>query len=133
MPAQPPPARPRPSPPFPAPFVVGVGRSGTTLLRLMLDSHPELAIPPETHFINPLIQASGRLRFNPNAATRTIVDDERRRWNDFGLDEEDLLARFQEVEPFNTTDAVRAPSTSSTRPSTASTAGATRHRTTSAR
>ena len=35
----------------PAPFVVGVGRSGTTLLRLMLDAHPELAIPPETHFL----------------------------------------------------------------------------------
>ncbi len=26
----------------PAPFVVGHGRSGTTLLRLMLDAHPEL-------------------------------------------------------------------------------------------
>ena len=34
----------------PAPFIVGVTRSGTTLLRLMLDSHPELTIPPETHF-----------------------------------------------------------------------------------
>ena len=122
-----------PSPPFPAPFVVGVGRSGTTLLRLMLDAHPELAIPPETHFINPLIQASGRLRFNPNAATRTIVDDERRRWNDFGLDEEDLLARFQAGASRSTPPTRCAPSTSSTRPSTASTAGATRRRTTSAR
>jgi Sulfotransferase family len=36
---------------FPAPFIVGVGRSGTTLLRLMLDAHPELCIPPETGFI----------------------------------------------------------------------------------
>ena len=32
----------------PAPFIVGVGRSGTTLLRMMLDAHPDLAIPPET-------------------------------------------------------------------------------------
>ena len=35
----------------PAPFIVGLSRSGTTLLRLMLDAHPDLAIPPETHFI----------------------------------------------------------------------------------
>ena len=35
-------------PPFP--FIVGCGRSGTTLLRLMLDAHPELAIPSESYF-----------------------------------------------------------------------------------
>ncbi len=35
----------------PAPFVVGIARSGTTLLRLMLDAHPQLTIPPETHFL----------------------------------------------------------------------------------
>ena len=32
-------------------FVVGCARSGTTLLRLMLDSHPHLAVPPESHFV----------------------------------------------------------------------------------
>jgi hypothetical protein len=91
-----------------APFIVGVGRSGTTLLRLMLDSHPDLAIPPETHFINPVIQASGRLRWNPKIAAGTIVHDERRRWNDFGLTEEELLAAYEQLDPFTTTDAVRA-------------------------
>lgn len=91
-----------------APFVVGVGRSGTTLLRMMLDAHRELAIPPETHFVLPIIQASGRIRFSPSTAARSIVRDERRRWNDFGLEEADLLARFEAVEPFNTTDALRA-------------------------
>jgi len=98
----------RAEPRFPAPFVVGVGRSGTTLLRMMLDAHPPLTIPPETHFINPLIQASGKLRFNPRTATRAIVEDERRRWNDFGIEEADLLAAFEEIRPFNTTDALRA-------------------------
>ncbi len=98
----------RSDPGFPVPFVVGVGRSGTTLLRMMLDAHPQLAIPPETHFINPFIQASGRLRFSPKVACRTITEDQRRRWNDFGLAAEDLLARYQAIEPFNTTDALRA-------------------------
>jgi len=97
----------RSEPAAPAPFVVGVGRSGTTLLRMMLDAHPELAIPPETHFVLPIIQASGRIRFSPSTAARSIVGDERRRWNDFGLEEADLLARFEALEPFNTTDALR--------------------------
>jgi len=32
-------------------FVVGCPRSGTTLLRMMLDGHPRLAIPDESHFV----------------------------------------------------------------------------------
>jgi hypothetical protein len=38
---------------------VGAGRSGTTLLRLMLNEHPDVAIPSESHFIAPLIAALG--------------------------------------------------------------------------
>lgn len=40
-----------PGPPF---FVVGSARSGTTLLRLMLNSHPDVAVPPESRFITEL-------------------------------------------------------------------------------
>lgn len=32
-------------------FIVGVPRSGTTLLRAILDRHPEVTVPPESHFI----------------------------------------------------------------------------------
>ncbi|MBI3838011.1 MAG: sulfotransferase, partial [Planctomycetia bacterium] len=32
-------------------FLIGCPRSGTTLLRVMLDSHPHLASPPETFFL----------------------------------------------------------------------------------
>jgi hypothetical protein len=35
----------------PMPIIVGAPRSGTTLLRFMLDAHPVLAIPPETGFL----------------------------------------------------------------------------------
>lgn len=31
-------------------FIIGVGRSGTSLLQSMLDAHPDLAFTPETHF-----------------------------------------------------------------------------------
>lgn len=36
---------------FPPLFIVGAQRSGTTMLRLMLDSHSQIAIPFETDFI----------------------------------------------------------------------------------
>jgi hypothetical protein len=35
-------------------FIVGAGRSGTTLLRLILTGHSRLYIPPETWFLRPL-------------------------------------------------------------------------------
>lgn len=39
-------------------FVVGVARSGTTLLMSMLDAHPAFAIPSESHFIPVLYRIS---------------------------------------------------------------------------
>jgi len=33
------------------PFVLGCVRSGTTMLRAMLDSHSALAVPPESYFV----------------------------------------------------------------------------------
>lgn len=38
-------------PPF---FVVGSARSGTTLLRVILNAHPEAAVPPESRFVTEL-------------------------------------------------------------------------------
>ena len=37
-------------------FLVGVARSGTSLLSLILDSHSRLAIPYESHFIEEYYQ-----------------------------------------------------------------------------
>jgi hypothetical protein len=42
-----------PGPPF---FVVGSARSGTTLLRLMLNAHPDVAVPPESRFVTELYE-----------------------------------------------------------------------------
>jgi hypothetical protein len=48
--------------PAPFVFVVGKGRSGTTLVRAMLTAHPEMAIPPETHFIVRMSKRPGVVR-----------------------------------------------------------------------
>jgi len=90
----------------PAPFVVGVGRSGTTMLRLMLDAHPELTIPPETHFVPDLIAM-----FEAGEATRDGIFErlsEDRRWEDFHLDAATLRKRLDATEPFEVAPALRA-------------------------
>ncbi len=33
-------------------FIVGMPRSGTTLLRTVVDAHPEISIGPESHYVN---------------------------------------------------------------------------------
>jgi hypothetical protein len=42
-------------------FIVGCGRSGTTILRLMFNAHPDVAIPPESHFIARLVASWPRM------------------------------------------------------------------------
>ncbi|MEO7921501.1 MAG: sulfotransferase, partial [Thermoanaerobaculia bacterium] len=85
------------------PIIVGAPRSGTTLLRLMLDSHPELSIPPETGFLAPL-----------SALDQAVSSDELRRrvfdtitrfppdaptWPDFGVAPGELESALGALEP----------------------------------
>lgn len=37
-------------------FIIGTKRGGTTLLRMMVNSHPALAVPPESHFLIPMLK-----------------------------------------------------------------------------
>jgi hypothetical protein len=91
---------------LPAPFVVGVNRSGTTLLRMMLDAHPQLTVPPETHFLPELIEEAESGSPTPESLLATIT--RQREWGDFGLTEEELLERFRAIQPLNAGDAIRA-------------------------
>ncbi len=90
----------------PAPFVVGHGRSGTTLLRLMLDAHPQLVIPPETQFLPQLIQVAKE----PGATADSVCDVlvGHRRWEDFGIDADDIRSRWRALEPFDLREGVRS-------------------------
>ena len=43
-------------------FIIGVGRSGTTLLQSMLHSHPSIHFTPETHFVKKYLSKAGKSR-----------------------------------------------------------------------
>jgi hypothetical protein len=57
----------------------------------MLDAHPEMAIPPETHFVPELIK---ELRADPTVDRALAVITAQREWADFGFTEDELRARF---------------------------------------
>lgn len=85
------------------PFVVGVPRSGTTLLRLMLDAHPELAIPHETHFLPAALR-------DPQAPRESFFRllTEFPTWKDLKTPAERFEEALHRVEPFSVPDGLRA-------------------------
>lgn len=93
--------------------MVGIARSGTTLLRLMLDAHPQLTIPPETHFLPQLFTHFNRwveqgiegveLR---RRAMELIVGHPR--WGDMPLDPGDVERRMAQHDPLTAGDAARS-------------------------
>ena len=90
-----------------APFIVGVARSGTTLLRMMLDAHSQLGIPPETHFIPEVAKAVQDAGENAREVfLGRIVES--RVWKDFRIDPASLRARLETSEPFQIGPALRA-------------------------
>lgn len=66
-------------------FIIGVFRSGTTLLRYIIDSHSQICCPPETDFLGPL--------------TRLIDPQERssNSLNDMGFDREHVQSRVRDM------------------------------------
>lgn len=90
----------------PFPFIIGAPRSGTTLLRFMLDSHPGLAIPPETGFL----PRAARLRRLPlflrprlfHLATRSTPA-----WPDFHLDRSAFRQSLEQILPFTVSEGIR--------------------------
>jgi hypothetical protein len=91
-------------------FVVGCGRSGTTLLRAMLDSHSELAIPGESHFLMPMAEDCRRYEQNGELSVDLFVTDllASERFLYWDLSEEDVRAALAAREPRDFPGAVRA-------------------------
>lgn len=93
----------------PSPFVVGVGRCGTTLLRLMIDAHPDLAVPPETHFIPRVIRACRSALEDGRDPGRVFVRvvTSHPTWSYQRLNAEEFASRVDAVEPFDLGEALR--------------------------
>ncbi|HJQ75343.1 MAG TPA: sulfotransferase [Gaiellaceae bacterium] len=74
-------------------IVLGVGRSGTTLLRVMLDRNSELAIPYESFFVTALAHRHGR-----KPRLDAFVDDLGRFYQlyEWGIEPEDVRARLRD-------------------------------------
>lgn len=104
------PGRTEPTPP-PAPFIVGAPRSGTTLLRLMLDAHPQLAIPPETYFIPRAVKRWDQVssRRGKRKVRQAFYEEVtgHKRWVDFHLEADALRQRLEVEQPGEVGEAVR--------------------------
>lgn len=71
----------------------------------MLDAHPELAIPGETHFLTGLL-AQDRVRLTKDRFFRTVT--EAPTWPNLSVDAAAFAEVLNEIEPFSISEAIRA-------------------------
>src|SRR5262245_26755719 len=96
-----------PQPVFP--FIVGCGRSGTTLLQAMFDSHPRMAMAFKSYFIQDFASAQRRYEW-PNgfaageAIEYLVTHYCFTRW---GIDQRVVQEAFETVRPENLPDLLR--------------------------
>jgi hypothetical protein len=90
-------------------FIVGRGRSGTTLVRAMLTSHSDLAIPNETHFIVPLSRNQRLFDQDGSLNVDAFLKKLRRQpgYQYMELDDESVTSAFQTSPPSGYADAIR--------------------------
>ena len=87
-------------------FILGCGRSGTTMLRSMFDSHPEFAIPGESGFI---WQRRGRYESRGGIDQRRFVEEiaAHRRFQRWGLDVDRVKEELWHPPPTGFPDVIR--------------------------
>jgi Sulfotransferase family len=92
------------------PFIVGSPRSGTTLLRFMLDAHSDLAIPPETGFVGHIAGNEKLAGLGPEELLRIMTNfpPAAPAWCDFGLAEETLRRTLLDLNPFSVAEGIRS-------------------------
>lgn len=92
------------------PFIVGCGRSGTTLVRALLNAHPDFAVPFESYFPVWFARRRGRYERSGRFDTARFLADlfahqSFRRW---ALDDQALRNELEAARPRDFSDAIRA-------------------------
>jgi len=91
-------------------FVIGAHRSGTTLLRYMLSSHPRLYLPPESEFIPAFFSRSPTHPLNRIESRRILRKIFRlrfvREWRGAPPDIDDLVLEGETITPARLVDAL---------------------------
>lgn len=79
-------------------FIVGSGRSGTTLLRSLLSAHPRIAITPESHFMKRVIRTAGSEAAPPDFDAFWRAYARWSRFLDLGVSPEVCLRLIEEMD-----------------------------------
>lgn len=92
------------------PMLVGCGRSGTTLIRNVLDAHPELALTHEAHFVGPMGAQRRKYETGEGVDIDAFLDDLYQDSNFVrqGVDREELRDSLVSDRPESYADAVRS-------------------------
>lgn len=94
-------------------FILGCGRSGTTLLQSMLDAHPQLAVSNEARFPASMARTRRRYETRDGFATGRFLEDlwdlplSRSRFPEWQLSRTDLEAELTRQAPRTLPDAIR--------------------------
>ncbi len=90
------------------PFVLGCVRSGTTMLRAMLDSHSELAVPPESYFVAMAVALADRYEtangVDAESLLRAIVADPS--FGEWQIPADDVRGLWRASEPADVAAAI---------------------------
>lgn len=80
-------------------FIVGSGRSGSTLLRMILASHSKICIPPETWYIIQLVKELPLTSVLSSIEVKRAIDiiTSHYRWPDMGMTKRDLQASTENM------------------------------------
>ena len=89
-------------------FIIGSGRSGTTLLRMILASHSQLTIPPETWYLLRLGELLDvRRRLTPDEVDRVVqIMTNHYRWPDMNFAVSDFRREVAELDAPHVHDIV---------------------------